>query len=155
VFERLGEVDLVVLDDHPALARAGLEVAGVQTPAPEADILRYAASAYRYLDDPRSLALRESCRDRAVHLLDLEPIDLNGGVTVRHGRRRVTVREHAAGSGEGGPLRVEVNGGAVGVVSFRRGSRPDAAGVVRRLRGAGPSRFALVSSRPVAEVAPL
>ena len=148
VFERLGRVDLVVLDDHPALGRVGLEVSGVQSRAVEGDILRYAASAYRHLDDARSPALREACRARSVHLLDLAPVDLNGGVTLRHGARTVRVREQSLGRGAEGPLLVEVDGAAVGIVSFRKGTRLEAAGVVRRLREAGLGRFALVSTAP-------
>jgi len=155
VFERFGQVDLVVLDDHPALARVGLDVSGVRPNDAEAEVLRYAASAYLHLDDARSPALREACRARALHLLDLAPIDLGGGVTVRHGARTVRVSELDPTRGGEGPLLVEVNGTTAGVVSFRRGSGLEAAGVVRRLRAAGLSRFALVSGRPAGEVAAL
>lgn len=155
VFERLGEVDLLVFDDHPVLARAGLEVAGVRSQDAEAEVLRYAASAYLHLDDARSPALRAACRARSVHLLDLAPIDLDGGVTVRHGDSLVRVREYTPGRGDEGPLLVEVNGTPVGLISFRIGTGLEAPGVVRRLRAAGLSRFAVVSGRTAAELAPL
>ena len=49
VFDRLAQVDLIVLEDDPSLSRLELEVTEVQTRLPEADLLRYAASAFRHL----------------------------------------------------------------------------------------------------------
>ncbi len=155
VFARLAEIDLVVIDDHPALKRAGLELAGVVGPANVAEILRYAASAYRHLDDERSPALRAACLEGSIHLLNLRPTDLRGGVTIQHGARRVKVSPSSQGRGVEGPLTVEVNGSPIGVVSFRRGARLEAAEVVRRLRGAGPIQVALVTERPASEAARL
>ncbi len=157
VFDRLAQVDLIVLDDHPTFARAGLAVAGVQSRAAENEILRYAASAYRYLDDPRSPALLEACRARGVHLLDLPPVSLQvkGGVTVRHGNLMIRVGEKTSRRGEIGSLLVEANGATVGVVSFRKGTSPEAAMVVRRLREAGAPTFAMLSERSTREIAPL
>ncbi len=157
VFERLRQVDLVVLDDFLALGRIGLDVSGVQSKAPEAGVLRYAASAFLHLDDARSSALREACRSRSIHLLDLPPTDLENGVTLRHGDRTVRVHDQTAGrdGGNEGPLLVDVDGSTIGLISFRRGDRLDASGVIRRLREAGLERFAMVSERPFRTVSPL
>ena len=153
VFERLNEVDTVVLDDGPLLRRAGLEVADVETQLAVADVLRLAASAFRHLDDPRSLALKDKCLKQRIHLLDLAPIDLGSGVTIQHGERRVWVHDHETETVVDGPLRVEINGATAGLISFREASAPPAAGVIRRLREQGVSRFVLLSERPAAEAA--
>jgi cation transport ATPase len=98
-FDKLDRVDVVLLDDHPALGRTALEVAGIETRMPsevEPDLLRYAASALRHLDDPRAPALAAACRDRQVPLFDLEPAELaerGVGVSIAHGRRRIRVYE--------------------------------------------------------------
>jgi Cu2+-exporting ATPase len=152
-FDRLGEVALVVLDDHPALRRAGLDVADARGRLPEPELLRYAASAFRHLDDDRADALAAACLARGLHRLDLEPLDLSDGVAVAHGRHRVRVR--GAGGLPDGPLVVEVNGAEAGRVTFRRSDRPEAAGAVRRVRAMTGAHVALLSDRPRAEVAGL
>ena len=93
VFERLAKVNLIVLDDDPALSRLSLEVTGVQAEIPEAELLRYAASAFRHLADDRATALNAACQSRRIHLLNLPPVDFNPGVTVVHDRRRIRVRD--------------------------------------------------------------
>jgi cation transport ATPase len=116
----------------------------------EADLLRYAASAFRHLADERTAALIEACRSHRTHLLDLPALGLEGGVTVAHGDRKVKVREYAPASDPGGvgPLAVEADGSLIGLVEFARNGRPAAASAVRRLREAAGVPIALVSDRP-------
>jgi cation transport ATPase len=165
VFERLAQVDLIVLDDDPALSRVEVEVAGVQTHLPEADLLRYAASAFRHLADDRATALNAACRSRRVHLLDLPPVGFCPGVTVLHGPRRVRVLEfpyapasernhdrEGADSGLG-PLVVEIDGITVGLIRFGRSTRPRSVAALRRIREAAPVPIAVVSHRSEADVA--
>lgn len=154
-FARLAEVDLIVLDDDPALRRVELEVSGLHTRLPETELLRIAASAFRHLADDRVAALESACRSRRAHLLDLPPVGFDPGVTVVHGKRRVCVREHDPAAVGSGPLLVEVDGAPVGVIRFARTTRPEAAAALRRLRDVAPVPVALVSGRPEAEVAPL
>jgi Cu2+-exporting ATPase len=165
VLDLLANVDLIVLDDEPSLGRLELEVAGVETELPEAELLRYAASALRQLADDRSAPLNAACRVRRVHLLDLPPDDFRDGVSVVHGRRRIRVREYAAGSGGSrdspsaalgmSPLVVEIDGRPAGVIRFERSARPAAASALRRIRELTRAPIALVSSRPEPDVAAL
>ncbi len=150
-FERLAACDVIVLEDAPALRLGALEVIRVHTRMPEADLLRYAASAFRHLADDRSAALVEACRDRRSHLLDLPALDLETGVTVTHGDRRIRVRDHDAG----GALLVEADGAMIGLIEFGRTGRPAAAPAVRRLREVAGVPIVLVSERSTAEVAAL
>jgi cation transport ATPase len=155
VFERLAAVDVVVLDDDPALGRVELEVAGIHTQLAEANVLRYAASAFRHLADDRASALETACRDRRIHRLDLPAVEFGPGVTIRHNGRRIRVYESTELPGGTGPLAVEVDGVVVGLVEFVRSSRPAAAAAVRRIRSDGSIAVALVSRRAHADVAAL
>jgi Cu2+-exporting ATPase len=155
IFQRLAEVDLIVLDDDPALSRVELDVAGVQSLLPEPDLLRYAASAFRHLADDRATALQAACRNRRIHLLDLPPAGFGPGVTVVHGQRRVCVQESRAVAGGIGPLTVDVDGTTVGLIEFVRSSRPESASALRRIRAQAAVAVALVSSRAERDVAAL
>jgi cation transport ATPase len=169
VFERLAKVDLIVIEDDPALSRVGLEVTGVQTGLAESDLLQYAASAFRHLADDRAAALNAACRSRRVHLLDLSPVDFRPGVTVVHGQRRIRVleseSESASASGANrdrqgaapgmSPLIVEIDGTTVGLIQFGRSTRPESAAALRQIRENAPVPMALVSNRAEADVAAL
>jgi cation transport ATPase len=152
---RVHAADMVVVDDRPWLGEPGLEVESVETRLPEELLLRYAASAFRHIDDPRAAALREACRSRQTHLLDLPTEDLDGGVTVRHGKHRVRVADERPGAGGAGGLSVEIDGNFAGLIAFRRGSRPAAAPALRKLAETLPGGLVLVSDRPQAEAAAL
>jgi cation transport ATPase len=151
-FERLAAADLVILDDGPALRRAGLEVADVSGRLAEPELLRYAASAYRHLADGRAPALAEACRDRRIHLLDLPPAAYGPGVMVLVGDRQVRVREQ--GPGRADPLIVEVDNQAVGRIEFAWSRRPEAAEAVRRIKEVAAAPVVLVSDADPAELAP-
>jgi cation transport ATPase len=152
-FERLARVDLILLDDDLDLGRLEVEVANVQTRLPEPDLLRYAASAFRHLEDDRSVALRAACVERRIHLLDLPPASFDSGVTVVHGGWRIRVREYPNAPDGLHPLVVEIDGKPVGLVEFARSPRPAAARALARIRALDPITIALVSERPEADVA--
>ncbi|MGP0062216.1 MAG: hypothetical protein ACLQGP_01270 [Isosphaeraceae bacterium] len=155
VFERLAGVDLIVLDDNPALSRVELEVTGVRAQVPETELLRYAASAFRHLADDRATALNACCLGRRIHLLDLAPVEFGQGVTVVHDRHRIRVCECMPTDDGSGPLVVEIDGTTAGVIEFGRSTRPAAAAALHRIREVAPVPVALVSNRSEADVAGL
>jgi cation transport ATPase len=152
-FERLAHVDLIVLDDDLDLGRVELEVAGIQTSLDESELLRYAASAFRHLDDDRAPALAAACRQRRIHLLDLQPVTYEPGVTVACGRWSIRVREYPSAPDGLHPLLVEIDGKPVGLITFARSERLAACGALARIRALGPVAITLVSARSEAEVA--
>ena len=178
-FDKLDRVDAILLDDSPALRRTTLEVAGVETRMPsevEPELLRYAASALRHLDDPRVPALASACRARGVHLFELEPAELADrgvGVAIVHGTRQVRVHEadasiesallDDAGPREAPsdidrgirPLLVEINGNLVAIISFRPSSKLEGAEAIRRLAAMRRVPIVLMTDRPRADVASL
>lgn len=178
-FDKLDRADVILLDDHPALGRTMLEVAGVVTRMPsevEPDLLRYAASALRHLDDPRVSALTAACRNHQVPLFDLEPAELTErgvGVSITHGRRRIRVYEadpdieHALENTGAAtipgtpvsrtaapnvrPLLVEINGNVVALISFRASETLEGAEAVRRLAATRRAPIVLLTDRTRAE----
>lgn len=150
--ERLAEVGLYVLQDHPSLRRRGLEIASIETQLPEPLLLRYAASAFRHLVDARASALLEACRARRIHRLDLEAVEFGRGVVVVHEKHRVRVAEADPLGGPASPLVVEVDGVVVGRIAFAEASGLPAAAAIAAIRRASHVPFALVSSAPAAEV---
>jgi cation transport ATPase len=152
-FQRLSEVDLIVLDDDLDLGREELEVGSIRTTLAETDLLRYAASAFRHLEDDRAAALMSACRERGIHLLDLRPVAYEPGVTVVVGGSRIRVREYPSALDGLHPVLVEIDGKAVGVIEFVRSERPAARAALRRIRTPGPVTIALVSTRAEADVA--
>ncbi len=153
--ERLAQVELFVLQDHPALWKTQLEVARVETRLPEPILLRYAASAFRHLMDDRSAALVDACRARRIHVLNLEAVEFGRGVTVAHDKHRIRVGEVDPSAGSTGSLAVEIDGTVVGLVEFSPTSRLEAASAVDRVRRDSHVPFALVSSRESTEVSGL
>jgi cation transport ATPase len=150
--ERLAEVELFVLQDHPSLRKTGLEVTRIETRLPEPLLLRYASSAFRHFMDDRSAALAEACRARRVHVLNLEAIDFGRGVTVVHDEHRIRVGEADPSAGRSGPLAVEIDGIVVGLVEFGPTSTLESASVVDRVRRDSRVPFALVSPQGSTEV---
>ncbi len=153
IFDRLARADLIVLEDGPVFSRFALEVQGIQTRLPEADLLRYAASAFRHLCDERAAALVAACRARRIHLLDLPPIAFDPGVTIVHGKWQIRVREQNPSTDGSGPLVVEANGTTIGLIEFTRSSQAEAVAAFQRLRDVARVPLALVSERSEAEVA--
>jgi cation transport ATPase len=153
--ERLAEVELIVLLDHPSLSSKALEVKSIETRLPEPVLLRYAASAFRHLRDDRATALIEACRDRRIHLLDLMAIEFGRGVTVAHDKHRIRVGEVDPATGRAGALAIEIDGTVVGLIGFAETAQPAAASAIEQIRRNSHQPFALVSSRATAETADL
>ena len=154
-FDRLADVDLIVIQDSPALWDAALEVRNIQTRLPEEELLRYAASAYRHLSDDRATALIEACRARRLHLLNLPPVEFEPGITIVHGKWRIRVRDQTDAAEAAGPLLVEVDGSPVGTIEFGRSPLPKAAFALRRIQESAQVPIVLISSRPEAAIAGL
>jgi Cu2+-exporting ATPase len=150
--ERLAEVNLFVVEDHPVLSRTELAVKKIETRLPEPILLRYAASAMRHLIDDRSRSLVAACRERKVHVLNLEAVDFGRGVAVNHGKHQIRVSDADLSASPTTPLLVEVDGSIVGRIEFERIDRLEAASVIDQVRRASGLPFALVSSRSKAEV---
>ena len=91
--ERLATVDLLVLEHHLALEQTDLELDSVEVFPDhcESDLLRYAATAFRDLDDERAVALRSACRIRNIALLDLEPTEFTTDLTLLQGNNRIKI----------------------------------------------------------------
>jgi cation transport ATPase len=150
-FERLAEVDLIVIRDSPGLSDHGLEIRSIQTQLPETELLRYAASAYRHMSDPRSMALLDACRARSIHLLNLAPMAFDPGVTIVHGKWRIRVRDQTTVRQAGAPLLVEVDDAAVGLIEFGRSAGPSAVSSLRRVREISSVPIVLLSHRSPSE----
>jgi cation transport ATPase len=153
--ERLAQVNLLVIEDHPVLARTELAVTKIETHLPEPVLLRYAASAFRHLVDDRGRSLIVACRERKIHVLYLEAVDFGRGVTVVHGKHKVRVMDADLSSSPTTPLIVEVDGSVVGQIEFERTGRLEAASVIEQVRRTSGLPFALVSSRRSSEVSGL
>ena len=91
--DRLAKADVLFLDHHSALESLEPEVASVRVfPGhTEFQILRYAASAMRDLDDERASALRSACLSRRIALLDRIPTRYETDVTLIHGDQVIKV----------------------------------------------------------------
>ena len=150
--DRLAKVDVLFLDHHPALESLEPEVASVRVfPGhTEFQMLRYAASALRDLDDERAGALRAACRSRRITLLDRIPTSYDTDVTLIHREQVIKVgnlggqgpEANPAAGARGGPqtrlidsLMVGVNGQIAGLIDFRPSSRLVAATALQELRG--------------------
>ena len=153
-FGRLAESDLVLIDDHPDLGRSDLDVDAVGAPGVDTEgaVLRYAAAAFRDLDDDRSPALRAATEARGLAPLDVTPEPGATGITFRDGARGIRVESEA---GPGSPLTVAADGGTIGRVAFRPSGRLRAVAAVAALRESGARGVGLLSGRPDAAVATL
>jgi cation transport ATPase len=168
--ERLAKVDVLLLDHHPALEAPELEVASLRVfpNHTEYQVLRYATSALKDLEDERTLALRAACRARKIPLLDRIPTEYGTDVTFVYKDRVIKVGNlgtHGPGIGtrNGTPahqpartidsLMVGVNGQIAGLIDFRHSPRPLAAAALQEFRGQSrrPVAIGLVSLGPAAE----
>ena len=117
----------------------------------EFQVLRYAASALRDLDDERAASPCErECRSRRIALLDRIPTEFGTDVTLHHQGQVIKVG-NLGGAGAGGAgslpplarepaarpidsLMVGINGQIAGLVDFRSSTRPRAATALQELR---------------------
>jgi cation transport ATPase len=147
----LNSIDVLLLDHHPALEAVEPEVAGVRVfPGyTEFQVLQYAASAFKDLDDERNPALRAACRSRRIALLDRIPVEFGADLTLLHRDQVVKVGnlggqglERGGAAGRPGrdlapafdSLMVGVNGQISGLIDFRLSDHLKAAGAIRALR---------------------
>jgi Cu2+-exporting ATPase len=98
VFAAMATIDMILLDDHPALWRTELDVAGVIATGPlSADqILQYAELALRGMCDPRSGALTMQCLERGLPVLDLPTNCVADGIEILAGPHPIRVTGLAA-----------------------------------------------------------
>ncbi len=149
---RLAKVDVLFLDHHAALEIFEPEVSSVRVfpGQTEFQVLRYAASALRELDDERAAALHAACRARRITLLDRIPTTYGTDVTLVHNEQVIKVGNlggqgpapgqaaEARGRVEDRPLdslMVGINGQIAGLIDFRRSPRLAAATALSEIRG--------------------
>ena len=149
--DRLAKADVLFLDHHSALESLEPEVASVRVfPGhTEFQILRYAASAMRDLDDERAGALRSACLSRRIALLDRIPTRYETDVTLIHGDQVIKVgnlggqgpEANQSARARGAPetrlidsLMVGINGQIAGLIDFRTSSRLVATTAIQELR---------------------
>lgn len=92
---RLASADVLLLEDHPSLDATEVEVAGLRVfPGnTEYQVLRFAASAFRDLDDERSSALESECRARKIPMLESADVAVQFGrdLTLHEGDQVIKV----------------------------------------------------------------
>ncbi|HTI49647.1 MAG TPA: hypothetical protein VL475_01800, partial [Planctomycetaceae bacterium] len=175
VFAAMADIDMILVDDHPALLRKELDVAEiVSTGSLSADeMLQYAERALRGICDPRSGALATQCLERGLPILNLPSTCVAEGIEVCDGRRTIRVAGLAgfvppckpttddqtvdvapsAGADldlnddHAQPLEVFCDGQPAGMVAFRRGERLAAARALFSLRTECGAQVGLVSGR--------
>jgi Cu2+-exporting ATPase len=169
--ERLARADVLLVDDHAELEAAEPEVASVRVfPGhTEYQVLRFAATALRDLDDERARALRAACQARRIALLDRVPTQYGTDVTMTH-RGQVIKVGNLGGRGPGAEagtrrhddpsdrpldsLMVGINGQIAGLIDFRRSSRLGSATALKEFRDRArqPLAIGLISERPESQV---
>ena len=159
-FRRLAETDLILFDDHPELERPSLEIELIRAVGgdTEQDVLRYAAAALGDLGDERSRPLLAACEARNLDPLEVASDHSGDGIALRHGTRRIVVRDEPRLRStlilDSVPsLGVEVDGRTIGRIAFRLAEHPRAKPAVQALRDSGPLAVGLLSSRPEATLA--
>lgn len=167
--ERLRAVDLLILEDHPALSRGRLEVGSMRVfdGRDDADVLALAAAAFHHLGCDRAAALRRACRLRTLEPPQIMPREYVPDIAFEHQGRWIKVgdlgateeaRSKRSGGLAGAPsesLMVGVDGRIAGLIHFLRSDRLEAAAAIARLKAKRGIDVGLVSSRPLAEAAGL
>lgn len=150
-FAAMAAIDMVLIDNHPALHRREIKVADVSVAGEltEVELLQYAECALRGICDPRGRALGAACSDRQLALLDLPLSSRNGNIELRVPGRVIRIEGLAgpAPCAEGvddvettkavdasGPLDVWCDGRSAGRLNFRPGTRLEAQPGLARLR---------------------
>ena len=167
--ERLATANVLILEQHPALERTELEVEAIEVFPDylESELLRYAATAFRDLDDERASALARACRARMITLLDLQPTQFTTDLTLLHRGNVVKVGDlgrRARGQLDlksvdattydctnldlPDSLMVGINGQVGGLVHFRRSDRIEAVAMLRRLRAKRNLLVGIISQEP-------
>lgn len=156
---RLLDIDVWIIDDHPALDRTELEIEAIEADDPDAanQVLRYAEAAWGKLDDERAGALREALEARGLTPLEAPRLSLEPELTAFDDGRAAEVVEAPSDDRPIGSLKVRLDGQFTGLIHFRRSDRPIAAAGVRALREAAgsPVAIGLVSQDPSERAAEL
>ena len=160
----------LMVDHHPAMEAPEPEVASVRVfPGhTEFQVLRYAASAVRDLEDERTAPLRAACLSRRIPLLDRIPTEYGTDVTLHHKGRVIKVGNLGGRArrayGSVTPARprwraaidclmVGVNGQIAGLIDFRPSSRLRAAAALQEFEDQArrPLAIGLVSQGPASQ----
>ena len=157
--ERLATADLLIIEHHAALELTELEVDTVEVfPGYfENDLLRYAATAFRDLDDQRACALAKACHLRSITILDLQPAEFATDLTLIQGNNRIKVgdlgtraRSHFNSNTKADrpeSLMIGINGQVAGLIHFRRSDRLEAMSTLRRLRSKRNLHVGIISEQ--------
>jgi len=156
---RLLDIDVWLIDDHPALERTELEIESIEADDPDGEnqVLRHVEAAWGRLDDDRADALRSALEARGLTPLEEPRLSLDPELTARDGGRAAEVVEVPSDDRPVGSLSVRLDGEFAGLIRFRRSDRPIAAAGVRALRRAagGAVAIGLVSRDPSERVVAL
>jgi Cu2+-exporting ATPase len=158
-FAAIATADAWLLDHHPNLERAGLEVESIRGDGTSPEILlRLGATAFRDLADDRATALRAACASCGLPLLEVEPSYHGPGITLDHQAGCFSVRDGHdldATSLRARPLEVMADGRVLGRITFRPSARPRAAEAIGALRRHGCRTIGLLSDQPDSTAGPL
>lgn len=145
--DRLAQANLLVVVDHPGLERPDLNMAAIDTRSSEIDgLIQLGASIGRHLAGQRGPALAAASQARNLPLLNLAPIDLNGGIAVRYDGRFIRLRDLDQASDDG-PLSIEIDGRQVATIFFKASHELAAARPIKRLRNDYGLRVVLATQR--------
>ncbi len=145
--DRLAQVNLLVVADHPGIERPDLQVAAIDTRSSDVNgLIQLAASIGRHLGGERGPALAAASQARNLPLLDLQPVNLSGGIAVHFGRRFARLRDLDEGS-DAAPVSIEIDGREVATIGFRPASDLAAARHIERLRRDRGLRVILATQR--------
>jgi cation transport ATPase len=145
--DRLAQSDVLVVTDCPGLERLELRVSAIDNRSSAVDgLIQLAASVGRHWEGERGRALTAAAFARDLPLLNLTPIDLNGGIAVRYGQRFVRLRD-AEEESDYGPLSIEIDGGHAATIHFAESDELSAARHLERLRRDRGLRVILATQR--------
>jgi Cu2+-exporting ATPase len=158
-FAAVAAADIWLLDHHPNLERAGLEIESIRGHDTGWQILlRLGATAFRDLADDRAIALRAACASCGLSLLEAEPNYRGPGITLVHEAGDFTIRdapEPGAPPMSPPALEISADGRVLGRITFRPSARPRAAEALGELRRRGRRTIGLLSDQPESAAAPL
>jgi Cu2+-exporting ATPase len=153
--DRLAQVDLLVIADHPGLHQPDLRMAAIDHRSSEVDVLiQLAGSIGRHFGGERGRALARASLARNLPLLNLAPVDYHEGIAVRHGQRFVRLHDLDELSDDG-PVSIEIDGRQAATIHFRTSNDVAAARHIDRLRRECGLRVILATERGLPEAARL
>ena len=153
---RIAAADIFLLDDLPILEHPGLKTTSVLSldGSREADILRFAATAFGALADSRAQALQCACHLNQIEIPAVRASYRGPAVTWNDGPHSICVRE-APGQDSPDPaacpLEVLIDSRLAGMVLFGPSPGPASAEAIRQIQCRGVA-VGLLSHRPAQEV---